>query len=226
MATLRKKQGGIYFVDCRYHGKRYRVSTKTSDRKLADLFLKDIEVRIAKDKFGFNDLKQVSLVEFFEKYLEFSRATKAENSYLLDRHSSRVFVERAGNLYLSLVDPKLIEDFKLARLREVKPTSVNIELRHLRAMFQIAVTWRNLKKNPFSAVKQIKIKNSNLPKFFSKEQVNVLLDSLPEGDFKNLIQFYLYTGLRRVEALNLTWKDIDVDKKKITIREASQERAG
>lgn len=220
MATLRKKQGGIYFVDCRYHGKRYRVSTKTSDRKLADLFLKDIEVRIAKDKFGFNDLKQVSLVEFFEKYLEFSRATKAENSYLLDRHSSRVFVERAGNLYLSLVDPKLIEDFKLARLREVKPTSVNIELRHLRAMFQIAVTWRNLKKNPFSAVKQIKIKNSNLPKFFSKEQVNVLLDSLPEGDFKNLIQFYLYTGLRRVEALNLTWKDIDVDKKKITIREA------
>ena len=87
-------------------------------------------------------------------------------------------------------------------------------------MFQIAVTWRNLKKNPFSAVKQIKIKNSNLPKFFSKEQVNVLLDSLPDGDFKNLIQFYLYTGLRRVEALNLTWKDIDVDNKTITIREA------
>ena len=76
MATLRKKQGGIYFVDCRYHGKRYRVSTKTSDRKLADLFLKDIEVRIAKDKFGFNDLKQVSLVEFFEKYLEFSRTQR------------------------------------------------------------------------------------------------------------------------------------------------------
>ena len=49
MATLRAKStkaGVIYFVDFIFQGKRYRKSTKTSDRKLAELFLKDIEIKI------------------------------------------------------------------------------------------------------------------------------------------------------------------------------------
>ena len=55
MATLRirKFKGGIiYYVDFTYQGKRYRKSTKTKDRKLAELFLKDVEVKIAKEGFG------------------------------------------------------------------------------------------------------------------------------------------------------------------------------
>ena len=46
MATLweRKRKGGIiYFVDFMYQGQRYRKSTRTGDRRLAELFLKDIE---------------------------------------------------------------------------------------------------------------------------------------------------------------------------------------
>ena len=85
MATLRKKNckgGVIWFVDFRYQDKRYRISTKTSDRKLAELFLKDIEVKIAKDAFGFDDFskKNTKLAEFFEKYLKFSEATKANQT--------------------------------------------------------------------------------------------------------------------------------------------------
>jgi hypothetical protein len=88
MATLRlheRNGGGIFFVDFRSQGKRYRISTKTSDRKLTELFLKDIEVQIAKRKFGFGDLtkKEVTLREFIEKYLLFSKATKAEGTFFL-----------------------------------------------------------------------------------------------------------------------------------------------
>ncbi len=52
MATLWKRGIGgryIYYVDFYYQGKRVRKSTRSSDRKLAELFLKDIEVRIAKE---------------------------------------------------------------------------------------------------------------------------------------------------------------------------------
>src|SRR5512145_824998 len=105
MATLRAKEtkgGIIYFVDFIYRGRRRRKSTKTNDRKLAELFLKDIEVKVARDAFGFDEVqkKEIRLKAFAEKYGEFSKATKAENTYLLDCHALRVFGEFAGDVEL------------------------------------------------------------------------------------------------------------------------------
>ncbi len=224
MATLRKKNckgGVIWFVDFRYQDKRYRISTKTSDRKLAELFLKDIEVKIAKDAFGFDDFskRNTKLAEFFEKFLKFSEATKAKNSFLIDEQATKFFLNFVGNISLKAVTPKIIEEFKLNRLSQVKPASVNMWLRHLKAIFQTAVKWAFLEKNPFKEVSQVKIKGNNLPKFLTKEQVRILLDSIPDGAFKQLILFYLYTGCRRNEGLNLTWDDVNTKSRKITLRE-------
>ena len=225
MATLIKKNvkgGYIYYVNFIYQGKRYRKSTTTSDRKLAKLILRDIELKIVRESFGFGELesKKLRLAEFFDKYLEFSLATKAKNSYLLDKHSSCLFLRFAGNVQLTLIQTKLVEDFKVSRLYEVKPSSVNLELRHLKSMFQSAVEWGDLDKNPCSKVKQVKIKNSNLPKYFTKEQVREILAVIPDGKLKNLIRFYLHTGCRRGEALALSWEDIDLHFRRIIIRES------
>ena len=42
---------------------------------------------------------------------------------------------------------------------------------------------------------------------------------LLHGAFKQLILFYLYTGCRRNEGLNLTWDDMNTKSRKITLRE-------
>ena len=224
MATLRKiksKGGIIYYVDYIYQGRRYRKSTKTSDRKLAELFLKDIEVKIVKDNFGFPDLekKKIRLAEFIEKYLQFSKATKAPNTYQLDTRSLHLFKDHIGDIQLSRINAGAVEAYKLKRLEVVKSTSVNIELKHLKSAFGTAQRWEHIYNNPFREVKLLKIKNSNFRKFLTKEDVKVLLDSIPEGNFKNLIYFYLYTGCRRGEALNLNWKDINLVECKITLKE-------
>lgn len=205
-----------------YHGRRYRKSTKTSDKKLARLILSDIELKIVRDSFGFGELeaKKVRLAEFFDKYLEFSQATKAKNSYLLDRHSGSLFLRFTGNVLVSSIKTKTVEDFKIARLKAVKPISVNLELRHLKSMFQTGVEWEELDQNPLAKVKQIRIKNSNFPKYFTKAQVRQMLVVIPEGKFKTLIQFYLPTGCRRGEAIALNWDDIDFKVQRITIRES------
>jgi len=153
MATLWKRRIGsrcIYYVDYYYQGKRVRKSTKTGDRKLAKLFLKDIEVRIAKEEFGFNNLSdnKMRLGEFFEKYLVFSEATKAENTVLLDGHAQRVFLNFTGNTYLSRITSNRVEEFKLDRLKSVKPVSFNLEYRHLKAMFEKAMKWATLNRIP------------------------------------------------------------------------------
>jgi integrase len=107
---------------------------------------------------------------------------------------------------------------KVKRLTQVKSTSVNLEFRHLKAAFETAVKWAYLSKNPFRGIKQVKVKGKNLPKYLTKEQVAVLLATIPEGEFKNLISFYLYTGCRRQEVLNLGWDDIDLEARRLTIR--------
>ncbi|NIW13351.1 MAG: tyrosine-type recombinase/integrase [Candidatus Thorarchaeota archaeon] len=220
----KRRIGGryIYYVDFYYQGKRVRKSTKTSDRKLAELFLKDIEVRIAKEEFGFEapSSNRIKLGEFFEKYLEFSEATKAANTVLLDGHAQKVFLNFTGNTYLNRITSQRVEEFKLYRLKSVKPVSFNLEFRHLKAMFEKAVKWGHIPSNPFMDVKQVKVKSNNLPKYLTKEEVRKLLDAIPEGRFKSLIIFYLHTGCRRGEALSLTWEDVDLDERKVTIRES------
>ena len=226
MAALWKRRIGgryIYYVDFYYQGKRVRKSTRTSDRKLAELFLKDVEVRIAKEEFGFKNLSdsKMRLGEFFEKYLEFSEATKAVNTVLLDGHAQRVFLNFSENTYLNRITSEKVEEFKLYRLKSVKPVSFNLEFRHLKAMFEKAAKWGYIESNPFRDVKQVKIKNNNLPKYLTKEEVRKLLGAIPVGRFQGLIIFYLHTGCRRGEALNLTWEDVDLDEHKvITIRES------
>jgi integrase len=82
----------------------------------------------------------------------------------------------------------------------------------LKAAFNQAVKWELIPKNPFKEVKQIKVKYANIPKFLSKEEIKKLLDTIPAGQFRDLILFYIYTGCRRDEALDLTWNDIDLQR--------------
>jgi len=221
MATLFQRKGGVlWYVDFVYQGIRYRKSTKTPDRKLAELFLKDLEVKIARDNLGFSEMnrKEVRLSKFIEEYLEHSKAEKAHNTYLLDKGALAKFKDLFGDIHLSKVTRKQGEDFKVWQLQKVKPVSVNIFFRQIKAAFETAAKWGYLRENPLRDVKQCKVKNENLPQFFTKPEIKLLLDVIPDGDFKRLILFYLYTGCRRNEALNLTWDDIDMERGKVTFR--------
>ena len=159
MATLwakKRRNGGIiFYVDFMYQGKRYRKSTRTGDRELAELFLKDIEVRIAKDHFAFGDLekKKIRLSEFAGKYLRFSKATKALNTYLLDERILRFLHEFLGDIQLRAITPEHIEEYKVRRLAGVRPASVNLEIRHLKSAFETALKWGVIDRNPVASAR-------------------------------------------------------------------------
>ena len=56
-----------------------------------------------------------------------------------------------------------------------------------------------------------------LPTYFTKEEFQKLLTVICDKWFRELITFAVLTGLRRGEITNLTWKDIDFDRKLILI---------
>jgi integrase len=213
MAALFTRKGSdLWYVDYVYRGQRYRRSTGTSDRKLAELSLKDIEVKIERDNLGFGEQKRkgVLLSKFIEEYLRYSKAEKAQNTYLLDARTLAQFKDLFGDIKLSEISYKHGEDFKIHLLQRMKPVSVNVFLKHFKSAFETAVRWEYILENPLRKVKQCKVKNANLPQFFEKIEINFLLDTIPDGDFKRFVLFCLYTGCRRNEALNLSWDDIDM----------------
>lgn len=95
----------------------------------------------------------------------------------------------------------------------VSPISVNVELMGLRAVFNVALRWRLIEKNPFSKMELVRTP----PAFFSKEDFQRLISFVEEPWLKEIIIFAAVTGMRRGETLNLRWENVDLTRKLIHI---------
>ena len=103
-------------------------------------------------------------------------------------------------------------------------------IRHLKRLFQLAVYRRQIEENPFKLLKQPRCAKPKI-RILSHEECSRLLtaacqmyEAQSESDGVNAMNWYLLilaalcTGMRRGELLNLTWKDIDFEKKMVEVQ--------
>lgn len=130
---------------------------------------------------------------------------------------------------MSDISSTTIEEFRDARLEQgVKPASVALELRHLRAVFNKAFEWEMEDWNPMSGVrfpKQDIVKE----RYLTSVEIDALeaaIDEAGDREFSRLVIAYLHTGARRIELLapNLKWDDVDFDKRQILINGKGRKR--
>jgi integrase len=121
----------------------------------------------------------------------------------------------------------MLERYKTERLKSVKNITVNRDLITIKAMLNKAVEWGYLDRSPAERIKLFKIRKDERPQFLSKEEIERLLHSCTEGLYP-FVYTALNTGMRRSELVYLRWKDIDLDKRKITVhsREDWQSKSG
>lgn len=226
MAFLKKrprKNGFVYYIYFNYNGKKHGKSTGTDDKKTAQMILKEIEAKLAKNTFKLEDItpqKSVYLKDFAVEYLEYSKSRKAVKTFNSDRLSLRKFIEFTGNITITSVTPKLIDKYLIKRVEEVKTSSVNVEIRHLKAAFSSAVKWDHIKKNPFIGIKQFSTpKNKAI--FFTDKEISALIDVIEESWLIDIVIFAVNTGLRIGELVNLKWVDIDFNKKHIMVKNSN-----
>ncbi|MBL7074551.1 tyrosine-type recombinase/integrase [candidate division KSB1 bacterium] len=222
MASLRKRQlkhGWTWVLDYSIYGRRKIISTGTQDRKTAELIKKDIELNIAKRRFDLlpQKPKVVFLKDFYKEYYNFSKQRKSKNTSYIDKHCLKLFKAFVGNISLTQLNTRIAERYISHRLTKVRPTTVNIETRSLKCAFNHAIRWGYLRENPFAEIKQLKV-NLSPPRFLTLEEIKKLREVIKDKKFKILIEFYLNTGARRMEALTLTWKDIDAHNNTIILR--------
>ena len=94
---------------------------------------------------------------------------------------------------------------------------MNVEIRGLRAVFNVALRWRLIESNPFCGMQLIRV-NDVPPVYFSKEDFQKLISVIKENWLKDIVIFAVITGMRRGEILNLRWQDVDLQRRVIHIQ--------
>jgi len=140
------------------------------------------------------------------------------------RASLKQFLSFAGDIPLTTITEKHVDGYKVVRLQHVKPVTVNIELRTLRAVFNVALRWGVIERNPFARLKLVRVPESS-PVYLSREECQRLLHVVEEDWLKEMIVFAVCTGTRRGEMLNLRWKDVDFTRRLIHIQNSEAFRA-
>ena len=229
MACLRKiktKTGSVYHIDYSYKGRRYVMSTKTSDLKIAQAILHDIQGKIARGTFNLLEYKQkdCSFSNFRNEYFQYAEGVKSERTVSLQKIHAEKFLKFAGDINLRSVDSRLLDRWQGYTLQHVKPVTFNTERRTLHAMFNVAKKWRYIDENPFSGLRNLKVQERR--RFLMDDELDLLFKSIRTEAINSrnahhraihkmfglYVELLLHTGMRREEGLRLRWMDIDFKK--------------
>jgi len=202
---------GFWWLNYRINGKRHRESTGTRDRKLAEVKLKNLELKLFKGEMGIKSTPstRTPISQFIKRYIEYMQSNSP-----VDKHSDLArlrilqdFFARKGVRYPSQINPDLLDEFRTTVLAGRKPKTVKNYIALLKTALNKAVEWNIIDHNPIAKVKAPKIvKTFNL---FTKKEIDKLIAKADEP-LKTAIIILVNTGMRRGELFHLRWRDVDL----------------
>ena len=108
------------------------------------------------------------------------------------------------------------DNFISKRLKEVKPGTINVVLRHLKSAFNYAVDHEMVNSNPFLKIKMLKVVKKGR-EFFTTDDLEKIASVITRQDDHQMMRFLLLTGIRIGELLSLNWSNIHLDQQIIKV---------
>lgn len=211
----------IYYRD--KNGKQRSKVIGETDRRTAEKIFAKFQTDLANEMFGIKEIKKITLAQYYEEYLELARNEKAPRTFEREVQILKPFRKHFenGNIYLNNIDVVGLRNYRNKRLAAISEETVNLEFRHLKAIFNIAKSLGYLRFNPFKEIKPIRVPQSDLPKFLELDAIESVREAFKGDDFETLVEFYLLKGARLTEALTLTLEDVDLKRNLLTIRSSN-----
>lgn len=202
------KKGNTYYIDYYFCGRRKRECIGP-DKRLAETVLKKRKVELAEGRYL--DIKKNEKIKFEDFADEFFRLHSEPNKKPSSIQSDKVIIKTLksffGGRYLYDIGPKLVEEYKAQRSKDVKPATVNRELACLKCMFNRAIAWSKTEENPVRKVKLFKEPNART-RYLEKAEIQRLIESC-SPHLRPIVIVAVNTGMRKGEILKLKWNDID-----------------
>ncbi|MHB1679813.1 MAG: tyrosine-type recombinase/integrase [bacterium] len=221
-------RGKYYYYDMMLDGVRYKGTTKTTDKKLAENIADTIKADIIRKKHDLPRMINYQFKDLFNLYINSLTNTKRTvvNKISISKHFMPVFKDKN----IQSITKDQIENYQLKRRLEVLNLSknagkreheislrfINIEFATLSHFFNFYIKKGYLEKNPAAGIK--KLNELSRLKTLSNEDIQKLITGATNKLTRDLITFLIYTGCRKGEALNLKWDNIDTNNGIIAIK--------
>lgn len=233
MKIYRRANSPYYWLDHTFlDGSRVRHSLKTTDKTIARIRAKELITKIEQGKTFI--AKKGS---FFAEYLSYATPRKSQRTLRTETQMWRQFTEFQKSDNPNDATQQSIEQFFTHLLTQkrkdrsgkeipkYRPATINSYHRVLRHMFNKAVQWKFSFGNPLQHIEMMRFEPEP-PRFLSKSEIDrfFLHAKRLRPDLLPLFLFYFLTGLRRSEAFNLRWEDVDFERQLLTIRKTKGKR--
>lgn len=171
-----------------------------------------------------SESKPITFQKAYDQWLvEYEKTVRGSTLLKTKRIFKNHVLDAFGDMYISEITPLMLQA-QMDKWSQ-KYTSATKFMNYTGLVFKYAVRFELIDKNPVDAI--IKPKSKKKKKeddaFYEKDELKLFLECLDRVGHpkaKALFRLLAMTGMRKQEALALTWNDIDFDKAVIDINKA------
>lgn len=191
------------------------IDENAANEKLMKMFLEKLPSILQESTHSENE-NAVTLRVFRDEYLELIRTTLSPSYY----RSVKVSFEYLAGYFkvqkvMSSITKKDVELF-LSFLMNKVPKGYRVYYRNLKAAFAKGIEWEYITANPFAGQKLPK-KQVLAPAYIDSYQLWAINNQLKNETAKEIVLTAFYTGMRLDEVNNLTWRNINLPARMITV---------
>lgn len=214
---------GRYIYAYYYNGKRNKIKQKQSE-KVSDFKARVTEIKNSVNKNTYIDKDEITLEEIIEKHIEYKHNTgiTSDRTYLRNK-GSLDHLKKCCNFLKNPIQKITASEIKedLPNFTEYSQNTINKDFALLKKGFEIAINERILLYNIMNLIAKPKSKKETIPvEALTVDEEKALIKYLnsTEHEYNDAILFMLYTGIRVGECLALTYDNINLKEKTLTIQ--------
>lgn len=238
--------GKKYYVRFSFLGEQYKISLKTTNKKIADRIAEQIQIGLERGTFDSFDqgmdgdrilklliarpglkleeaveelvatAKRKLLREGIDEYLENCRTEHSPSNHKNEVRIFSYFYDACKVNFVNQVTPEIIEKYRNQRVEAVGKSTVNREIKMLKRFFKQAVQKGYTRKSPAEDLKTYREPDHAI-RHLSDDEVKKILAAAPP-DLQRILICFLLTGIRYGELCHLEWSDIDFRHRQILVQ--------
>jgi integrase len=214
-----------------FRGRYHRVIAPT--RAIAAASLGKVRAQIAEGRYLEKEVAHLTRFEdAVTRFLKWGETNVSPGTHRRDRDCAALWLAFAGfkGKTLAAITAADVEDYRTARLTTVGSRTLNghtfdkrragkrtcdLDLARLRRLFSLCIKWKLTKENPAMGVDFFRPESKH-DRFLTRDEETKILQACPP-DLRPAMLFAVNTGLRQMELLTLTWGQVDVARKTVTL---------
>lgn len=224
MPTVRfYRRGKNWYIDYVANGKRIRKSV-SKDKKRGQLIAATIQSNLDKEKYGLPlDIVEADFQDIVASLLH-SKRNRVRPTTL--KRYTEYMTHFQSFMSQHFPAKTLCHEIKSIHIEECLQSfldnggarkTANEELALLKQLFSYAKNNNHILVNPAANIRKFPEEQASTVTFFRKKEMDLILKNSLQP-WRDIYEFLYRTGLRIGELVNLTWKNVDLENKQITIK--------